>query len=141
MDYGEHCEALRREGHALGAAARVAGVDAAVPSCPDWQIADLLGHVGRLHRWVAGIVDSQGDDPPDHWSDAEPPPEEVRIEWFEGGVDLVADALLRVAPESPWVWKLWLFPFSLLFVGALDVLFRRTLLEHEITVFDDDVFV
>jgi hypothetical protein len=31
----------------------------------------------------------------------------------------------RAAPESPWVWKLWLFPFSLLFVGALDVLFRR----------------
>jgi hypothetical protein len=31
----------------------------------------------------------------------------------------------RVAPDSPWVWKLWLFPFSLLFVGALDVLFRR----------------
>ncbi len=31
----------------------------------------------------------------------------------------------RVAPDSPWVWKLWLLPFTLLFVGALDALFRR----------------
>jgi len=105
MDYPDYCAAIRREGHALGAAARAAGVDRAVPSCPDWQVADLLGHVGRLHHWVAAIVESAGDDPPDHWSAAEPPPAAVRLEWFESGVDLVADALLRVDPASPaWSW-------------------------------------
>jgi uncharacterized protein (TIGR03083 family) len=105
MEYPAHCAAIRREGRALGAAARAAGVEQQVPSCPDWQVADLLGHVGRLHRWVAAIVESAGDDPPDHWSDAEPPPAEVRIDWFEAGVDLVVDALLRVDPASPaWSW-------------------------------------
>ena len=105
MDYQDHCVALRREGRALAAASRAAGVDAAVPSCPEWVVADLLGHVGRLHRWVAGILEAGGDDPTDHWSAAEPPPLDVRIDWFEGGVDLVTDALLRVGPASPaWSW-------------------------------------
>ena len=105
MDYGEYCAAIRREGHALGAAARAAGVDAKVPSCPDWQVADLLGHVGRLHRWVAAIVESKGDDPSDHWSDAEPPPLDARLDWFDAGVDLIADALLGADPSvEAWSW-------------------------------------
>ena len=105
MDHSEYCAAIRREGHALTAAARAAGLDAVVPSCPDWQVADVLGHVGRLHRWVAGIVESGGDAPPDHWSDAEPPPADVRIDWFDAGVDIVADALLGVDPSTAaWSW-------------------------------------
>jgi uncharacterized protein (TIGR03083 family) len=96
---------LRREGHALTLAARAAGVDAPVASCPDWQVADLLGHVGRLHRWVAAIVESGGEGPSDHWSDAEPPPADERIDWFDGGVDVVADALSRAGPATPaWSW-------------------------------------
>jgi uncharacterized protein (TIGR03083 family) len=105
MDYRTHCVALAREGHALAGAARAAGIDAPVPSCPQWQIADLVGHVGRLHRWVAAIVESGGETRPDHWSAAEPPPPEVRIDWFEAGVDLVADRLLRTDPTCPaWSW-------------------------------------
>ena len=105
MDYADYCTALRREGHTLTAAARAAGIDAAVPSCPEWKIADLLGHVGRLHHWVATIVESAGDAPGDHWSDAEPPAPSERLDWFDGGVDLVTDALLRVDPATPaWSW-------------------------------------
>jgi uncharacterized protein (TIGR03083 family) len=105
VNYESHCTALRREGRALTVAARTAGVGAPVPSCPEWTVADLLGHVGRLHRWIAAIVDSGGDSPSDHWSDAEPPPAEDRIEWFDGGVDIVTDVLLRVEPATPaWSW-------------------------------------
>src|SRR5262245_54385500 len=32
---------------------------------------------------------------------------------------------IRLFGERPFLWKLWLLPFSLLFVGALYVLFRR----------------
>ena len=79
-------DAIRREGDALGDAARDAGVDAPVPSCPEWNVADLLGHVGRLHRWVdaRSSIDS-GDDPTRHWSDAEPPPPAERVDWFADG--------------------------------------------------------
>jgi uncharacterized protein (TIGR03083 family) len=105
MEYDEYCDALRREGRSLGVAARAAGIEAPVPSCPEWNIADLLGHVGRLHHWVTTIVESHGDDPTEHWTNAEPPPPAARLEWFEAGVDLVADALLRVDPTTEvWSW-------------------------------------
>jgi uncharacterized protein (TIGR03083 family) len=106
MDYPDYCAAIRREGHALTAAARAAGVGATVPSCPEWQVADLLGHVGRLHRWVAAIVEAASEDPPEHhWSAAEPPAAGERIVWFDAGVDLVADTMSRADPASvAWSW-------------------------------------
>jgi uncharacterized protein (TIGR03083 family) len=105
VEYRDYCDFLQREAQALGGAARAAGIDADVPSCPDWQVADLLGHVGRLYRWVAGIVAAGGIDPADHWSDAEPPAPGERLDWFDAGVDLVVDALRRVDPAHPaWSW-------------------------------------
>ena len=56
MNHDEYVDAIRHDGDVLAAAARRAGIDARVPSCPLWSVSDLLGHVGRLHRWVAGIV-------------------------------------------------------------------------------------
>jgi len=48
--------ALRREGELLAAAAERAGMGAAVPSCPDWAVRDLLKHTGYVHRWAAGFI-------------------------------------------------------------------------------------
>ena len=105
MEYGEYCEAVLDEGHALAAAARAAGLEAPVPSCPEWLVADLLSHVGRLHRWVGAIVESSGSDPADHWSDAEPPPPDARVDWFEAGVDLITGALRGADPAAEaWSW-------------------------------------
>ena len=49
----EHLGALRREGELMAAAADRAGLAAAVPSCPAWQVKDLLRHTGYIHRWAA----------------------------------------------------------------------------------------
>lgn len=49
----EHLDALRREGELMAAAADRAGLAAAVPSCPAWQVKDLLRHTGYVHRWAA----------------------------------------------------------------------------------------
>ena len=105
MEYGEYCDAIRREGHALGdAAARAPASTRTVPSCPEWKVADLLGHVGRLHRWVARDRRvAAATTRRDHWSDAEPPPADERLDWFDGGVDLVADALLARRAATPSV--------------------------------------
>ena len=37
-------------------AARSAGLDTPVPSCPDWDVTALLRHVGKIHRWVAQVI-------------------------------------------------------------------------------------
>jgi uncharacterized protein (TIGR03083 family) len=47
---------LADEGGLLGDAAEKAGPDADVPPCPGWQVRDLLGHIGRVHRWAARYV-------------------------------------------------------------------------------------
>lgn len=38
-----------------GLLARSTG-DEAVPSCPGWTVRDLAVHLGRVHRWAAGVV-------------------------------------------------------------------------------------
>jgi uncharacterized protein (TIGR03083 family) len=105
MEHEEYANAIRREGRALAAAARRAGVDAGVPSCPAWTVADLLGHVGRIHRWVTRILVDRATDRGTHWSEAEPPPVEQRLEWFEEGVAPLADALAAAGPAVElWTW-------------------------------------
>lgn len=48
MRYDEYIAAVRREGEALGAAGR-RGLSPAVPCCPPWTVARLVGHTGRVH--------------------------------------------------------------------------------------------
>jgi uncharacterized protein (TIGR03083 family) len=48
--------ALDREGALLVAAAARVDHAATVPGCPDWQVADLLRHVGLVHRWAEQVV-------------------------------------------------------------------------------------
>ena len=40
-----------------------AGPTAAVPTCPEWTVLDLLAHQGMVHRWAAAIV--RGERPDD----------------------------------------------------------------------------
>ena len=56
MDVDRHVVALEAEGRLLAEAAGRAGLAAAVPSCPPWQVRDLLRHQGYVHRWAAAYV-------------------------------------------------------------------------------------
>jgi uncharacterized protein (TIGR03083 family) len=49
----EHLDELRRQGELLAVRADQAGLAAAIPSCPSWQVKDLLRHTGYVHRWAA----------------------------------------------------------------------------------------
>ena len=105
MDHLQYSEAIRRDGAALATAAGHAGVDGRVPSCPEWTVADLLGHVGRIHRWVTAIVEQRPGATEHHWSESEPPAVEKRIEWFSQGLDPLADALAAADPATEvWSW-------------------------------------
>ncbi len=50
MRIEEHIDQLAAEGPRLADAAQRAGLDAAVPGCPGWQVRDLVTHVGGVHR-------------------------------------------------------------------------------------------
>jgi uncharacterized protein (TIGR03083 family) len=106
MHHAEHIAAIRREGAALAAAARAAGLDAEIASCPGWTIADLLAHVGRIHRWVTELVVMRPKPPDGNWRGLEEPPAGTRIEWFDDGYRRFADALADVpAGAEVWTWS------------------------------------
>lgn len=56
METADFLQTLDREGRLLAAAAEEAGTEAKVPTCPEWQVRDLLRHTGAVHRWATGIV-------------------------------------------------------------------------------------
>ncbi len=56
MEVVEYISALEREGRLLIESARIAGLDAAVPTCPGWHVRELLAHVNYVHRWATAYV-------------------------------------------------------------------------------------
>jgi uncharacterized protein (TIGR03083 family) len=57
----DHLGALETAGVRLERLAADAGMDAAVPTCPAWDVGALMAHQAMVHRWAAANV--RGDDP------------------------------------------------------------------------------
>ncbi|MEU3613716.1 maleylpyruvate isomerase family mycothiol-dependent enzyme [Streptomyces sp. NPDC006872] len=98
METAEFISVLDREGRALAAAAAVAGPDAKVPTCPGWQVGDLLRHTGAVHRWATSFV-AEGDlsfhplaEPPD--LDGDP-----LLDWFREGHGRLVDTLSTASAD------------------------------------------
>ncbi|MEU5403964.1 maleylpyruvate isomerase family mycothiol-dependent enzyme [Streptomyces sp. NPDC005963] len=56
MKTAEHITSLVQDGRALAIAARTAGPEAPVPTCPEWQVRDVLRHTGAVHRWATAFL-------------------------------------------------------------------------------------
>ena len=102
MEIAEHIDALRRQGDWLADAAEQAGLDAAVPPCPSWQVRDLLRHTGYIHRWATRHV----AECPDHVLDGPPEEEILRggapdpdlLDWFRVGHVALVETLTAADP-------------------------------------------
>lgn len=51
-----HLDGLDEAKRAFVAYARRAGLEAPVPTCPDWTVLDLVAHQGMVHRWATALV-------------------------------------------------------------------------------------
>ena len=56
MEIAEHIAHLQDDGGRLARAAVAAGLDAPVPTCPGWDVRDLVNHIAGVHRWATTIV-------------------------------------------------------------------------------------
>jgi uncharacterized protein (TIGR03083 family) len=100
----QYLDAIRDESARLVAAAETAGPTAPVPSCPEWTVADLLGHIGRIQRWQADIVARRVQEA--EFSLAEPPTDPaVLLSWVRDASALVLEVFAATAPDVP-VWTL-----------------------------------
>jgi uncharacterized protein (TIGR03083 family) len=100
VNVGEHISELDRDGRLLADAAERAGLGAAVPSCPGWQVRDLLRHTGYVHRWATRFVAEGLTQAVPRATEPEilagPPPDADLLTWFREGhaglVTALADA-------------------------------------------------
>ncbi|QFG26804.1 maleylpyruvate isomerase family mycothiol-dependent enzyme [Actinomadura sp. WMMB 499] len=82
MDITRIAEGLREHTAGLADAASGPAPDTTVPTCPEWTLRDLVGHVGQAHRWAADM--------------------------FRTGGTTVAVELPRDAPADQAEWAAWL---------------------------------
>jgi uncharacterized protein (TIGR03083 family) len=99
VDIADYIGHLERAGGQLSRSARFAGMSAAIPSCPEWTVADLVAHTTHVHRWVTSIL-AGGD--PKAFTFERPGPETALAVYDEGLAELVA--ALRSASPTLEVW-------------------------------------
>jgi uncharacterized protein (TIGR03083 family) len=103
MDPDLFLSALGKNGEALAAAA-TGNLDRPVPTCPDWDVAGLVVHLGRVHGWVRKVVAAGGERVSMRDAPPEPEEREALIGWYRDGLAQLLPAL-SVDPDTPaWVF-------------------------------------
>ncbi|GLY42664.1 hypothetical protein Amsp01_086870 [Amycolatopsis sp. NBRC 101858] len=113
MDTTKLAEALHARTAAFAETVTGADPDARVPTCPDWPLRVLVGHIGQAHRWSAGIVRSGPSPVPDPL-DADPGAPDAWADWLRRGADDLAKTVLDAGETPVWTFfgeqpaKFWL---------------------------------
>lgn len=105
MEPSVYLDGVRDNARLFVEAVRRAGVDAPVPTCPDWTVADLARHQGRVFYWVSAIVETKAQE----YIDRTPFEEEAQradpLAFVESGAEHALAVLSAADPETPvWNW-------------------------------------
>ncbi|MEU4222369.1 maleylpyruvate isomerase family mycothiol-dependent enzyme [Actinoplanes sp. NPDC026623] len=77
-----------------------------IPACPGWTLEQLVGHVGRGHRWAAEIVRRRLLEPIPMQEVVVPADPDGRGEWLTAGARMLAGAVRDAGPEQRvWTWQ------------------------------------
>jgi uncharacterized protein (TIGR03083 family) len=90
--------AIRSAAARLHDHAERAGLDLAVPSCPDWNVAALVTHQGMVHRWAAANVRGESEHRTED-SEAAAAAAPDLLTWFDEGAQELTEALIE-APDD-----------------------------------------
>src|SRR5688572_33034269 len=99
METPAYLTAVRDNAGLFVEAVHRAGLDAPVPTCPHWTVADLARHQGRVFRWISRIVETGAQefvDPKDLHEQAKTADPLV---WLEEGADQAVAILEKADPE------------------------------------------
>ncbi|MGW7643859.1 maleylpyruvate isomerase family mycothiol-dependent enzyme [Streptomyces bobili] len=113
METIEFIRILDQEGRSLAAAAGEAGSGAKVPTCPDWQVRDLLRHTGMVHRWATSFV-AEGRTEPHPVAGLPDLDGGELLDWFRTGHRRLVDVLAS-APGDVECWHFLPAPSPLAF--------------------------
>jgi uncharacterized protein (TIGR03083 family) len=99
---------------------------APVPACPGWNLTDLAGHIGQLHRWVSVAI-TQGH--PNAPTSPVPAGRAALLDWWDSGAGALVDLLGGTDPDEP-CWTFGPHPRTARFWP------RRQLHEHAVHAVD-----
>ncbi len=91
--------ALRHEGSALRSAVSPDMLDRPVPTCPEWTVGDLVGHVAGLYEWVGEHVSRGVTSAPE--ARLRRPPAAEALSAFDQSYESIVAILDRLDPEFP----------------------------------------
>ena len=106
MELSLYLDSVRDNARKFVEAARQAGIDAPVPTCPDWTVADLARHQGRVFHWMSDMVETKAQE----YVDRRPFEEEAEgaddpLAFVEGGAEHALAVLGAADPDTPvWNW-------------------------------------
>lgn len=99
--YTELVSAVRREGQGILTAAGM-GFDADIPTCDEWNMAQLVRHISKIYAFVTVVVSTRATELPERPAlpDGEP------LEVLSDVLDDVVAALSEIDAETPvWNWS------------------------------------
>ncbi|MBP2320535.1 uncharacterized protein (TIGR03083 family) [Kibdelosporangium banguiense] len=97
-----HVDRLREQTKAFADAVAGLDPDVQVPSCPEWSVRVLVGHIGQAHRWAAEIIRTGAPAGFPDPREARPGPDWRR--WLSDGVEEMADALAKAGDGPVWTF-------------------------------------
>lgn len=103
MELSQYLDAITRESAALADAAQGTDLDARVPSCPDWTLAQLVAHIGEIQQWARTIVEQRPTERISRRALPSAPPGAELIPWFREQAPQLVAALAATEPDIP-VW-------------------------------------
>jgi uncharacterized protein (TIGR03083 family) len=108
LPHGTYVDHLRRESQRFRAVLADTDLSARVPSCPDWNAADLLWHLGaEVQLFWATMAEGRPSVTPETWAEPPRPDSDVGLfDTFDDATTRLADALASADPTEPaWTWS------------------------------------
>jgi uncharacterized protein (TIGR03083 family) len=104
VDHLEHCDLLEEEIDRFAALVDTAPLSAPVPSCPGWNVGDLVLHLGTVHRWAERLVSVRA---PGRIASSDMALDEGPLsgEWMRSGGESLLATLRSADPDAEmWAW-------------------------------------
>ncbi len=105
MDKNAIVKQIESDGQRLIEVAGTA-LDSAVPTCGDWTLRDLVGHMGWVHGLVASYVAERASEPLPREQMPEVPEDDTVTDFALSSLGRLLEALAGIDPEEPvWNWS------------------------------------
>jgi uncharacterized protein (TIGR03083 family) len=106
LEYRRYETAFADETDRLGEIVATTDPARAIPTCPEWTVRDLVGHVRTGHAWAADIIERRLTGPAPFVAQPAPDDPSAWPSWLREGSDRLTAAVRDVGPATPvWTWQ------------------------------------